>query len=70
MYLFLCDTPTGFLGLIFQEPATSTMDGIFLFNSHLLFIIINIVLFIWWLLFLISKNFFDTSSYKIKNFSH
>jgi hypothetical protein len=28
----------------FQDPATTTMEGIFLFNLHLLFVIIGIVL--------------------------
>jgi hypothetical protein len=28
----------------FQDPATTTMEGIYLFNLHLLFIIIGIVL--------------------------
>lgn len=68
-YLF-SDVPSGYFELIFQEPATPTMDGIFLFNSHLLFIIINIILFVWWLLYLICLNFFDNNIYKIKIFNH
>jgi hypothetical protein len=28
----------------FQDPATTTMEGIYLFNLHLLFVIIGIVL--------------------------
>lgn len=66
----LCDVPSGFFELIFQEPASPAMDGIFLFNSHLLFIIINIVLLVWWLLFLITINFFEKSAYKINKFTH
>ena len=30
----------------FQDPATTTMEGIYLFNLHLLFIIVTIVLFV------------------------
>ena len=69
-YFLLCDVPSDFFELIFQEPATPTMDGIFLFNSHLLFVIINIVLLVWWLLYLICYNFFDKTSYTIKIFNH
>lgn len=67
---FFCDSPIGFFNVIFQDPATPIMDGIFLFNFHLLFIITNIVLFVWWLIFIISLNFFDYKQSKIQNFSH
>jgi cytochrome c oxidase subunit 2 len=65
-----CDVPSKFFELTFQEPATPTMDGIFLFNSHLLFLIINIVLLIWWLILIIVLNFFDQDISKIKIFNH
>lgn len=68
--LWFSDSPSGFFELTFQEPATITMEGIFMFNSHLLFIIVNIVLLIWWLLYLILENFFEIKSYKIINFAH
>jgi cytochrome c oxidase subunit 2 len=55
---------------IFQEPATTEMDGIYLFNSHLLFIIISIVLLVWWLLYLICDNFLNESNYLVFNFTH
>ena len=54
----------------FQDPATTTMEGIFLFNLHLLFVIIGIVLLVAWLLFVILKNFTELSSSNIKNFTH
>ena len=54
----------------FQEPATAEMDGIYLFNCHLLFIIISIVLLVWWLLYLICSNFLDFSNSLIFNFTH
>jgi len=37
----------------FQDPATTIMEGIFLFNFHLLFVTISIVLLVRWLLFVI-----------------
>lgn len=54
----------------FQEPATSEMDGIYLFNCHLLFIIISIVLLVWWLLYVICDNFLDSSNNSVFNFTH
>jgi len=54
----------------FQDPATTTMEGIFLFNLHLLFVIIGIVLLVAWLLFVILKNFTELTSSNIKNFTH
>ena len=54
----------------FQEPATSEMDGIYLFNSHLLFVIICIVLLVWWLLYLVYANFLDCSNSSVLNFTH
>lgn len=62
--------PTQSVRLDFQESASSSFDGIYLFNSNLLFLIIIIVLFVWWILFLICMNFFDEMSYKILDFSH
>ena len=41
----------------FQDPATTTMEGIYLFNIHLLFVIIGIVVFVAWLLLLVLINF-------------
>lgn len=68
--LLFCDVPSVFCELMFQEPATPSMDGIYLFNSHLLFIIVTIVLFIWWLLYIICFNFFDNKNSKIIVFNH
>jgi heme/copper-type cytochrome/quinol oxidase subunit 2 len=42
----------------FQDPATTAMKGIFLFNFHLLFVIIGIVLLVAWLMFFILFNFY------------
>lgn len=65
-----CNVPSKFFEVTFQEPATPTMDGIILFNSHLLFVIINIVLLIWWLLFIICVNFLDKNTSIINIFNH
>jgi len=54
----------------FQDPATTTMEGIFLFNLHLLFVIISIVLLVSWLLFLVLKNFIELNNSKIADFTH
>ena len=43
--------------LSFQDPATTTMEGIFLFNLHLLFVILSIVVVVAWLIYSILVNF-------------
>jgi hypothetical protein len=45
--------------LSFQDPATTSMEGIYLFNLHLLFAIISIVMLVGWLLSIILKNFIE-----------
>jgi hypothetical protein len=45
--------------LNFQDPATTSMEGIYLFNLHLLFVIISIVVLVGWLLSIILKNFIE-----------
>lgn len=54
----------------FQDPATSTMEGIYLFNTHLTFVITGIILFVAWLLFVILKNFTEVSNSDVANFTH
>jgi heme/copper-type cytochrome/quinol oxidase subunit 2 len=54
----------------FQDPATTSMEGIYLFNIHLLFIIIGIVMFVAWLLFLTLKNFTELTNSNVSNFTH
>ena len=49
-FLLTCDAPD-FWQLTFQDPASSIMEGILLFNKHLLFIVITIVILTGWLLF-------------------
>ena len=52
----------------FQDPATTTMEGIYLFNSHLLFVIISIVIVVGWLLFSILINFTEPSKSDVATF--
>lgn len=54
----------------FQDPATTTMEGIFLFNLHLLFVIISIVLFVGWLILIILTNFTEVDNSKVAKFNH
>lgn len=54
----------------FQDPATTTMEGIYLFNLHLLFVIISIVLLVAWLLFIILKTFTELTNSNVANFTH
>ena len=46
------------------------MEGIYLFNLHLLFVIISIVVLVAWLLFAILKNFTELENSSVANFTH
>jgi cytochrome c oxidase subunit 2 len=54
----------------FQDPATTTMEGIYLFNLHLLFVIVGIVLLVGWLLLIILSNFLEVNNSEVANFTH
>jgi cytochrome c oxidase subunit 2 len=54
----------------FQDPATTSMEGIHLFNLHLLFVIIGIVLLVAWLMVVILTNFTEIDNSKVANFTH
>lgn len=54
----------------FQSPATESMEGIYIFNLHLFFIITSIVLVVSWLLLVILKNFVEFDSNKLLIFNH
>ena len=58
-----CDAPD-FWQLRLQEPATTTMEGLLLFNKHVLATILGIVVLVSWLLFhtIYSYQEFNTSS--------
>jgi heme/copper-type cytochrome/quinol oxidase subunit 2 len=54
----------------FQDPATTTMEGIYLFNLHLLFVIISIVIVVGWLLFSVLTNFTEFDNSNVADFTH
>ena len=54
----------------FQDPATTTMEGIYLFNLHLLFVIISIVVVVGWLLCSVLTNFTEFDNSDVATFVH
>ena len=50
VFLIQCDSPA-FWQTYLHDPASITMEGILIFNKHLLFLLTVIVLFVGWLLF-------------------
>lgn len=56
--------------LSFQDPATTTMEGIFLFNLHLLFVILAIVVVVAWIIYSILLNFIEFNQSSVSNFVH
>ena len=68
-FLLTCDAPD-FWQLSFQDPASSIMEGILLFNKYLLFIIIMIVILVGWLLFNTIYGYDEFSSSQPSQFFH
>ena len=66
---YLADVSTPYQ-IKFQAPATDSMEGIYIFNLHLFFIITSIVLVVSWLLLIILKNFVEFDSNKLLIFTH
>jgi cytochrome c oxidase subunit 2 len=46
------------------------MEGMFLFNLHLLFVIISIVILVGWLLYTVLENYIEFNQNKITDFTH
>lgn len=67
--LWFGDTAAAYL-LGFQDPATTTMEGIYLFNLHLLFVIISIVIVVGLLLFSVFTNFTEFDHSEVDTFVH
>ena len=66
---WVSDAPVSYqLGM--QESATPTMEGILLFNLHLLFVIIAIVIVVGWLIYSILLNFTEFKQSSASNFVH
>ena len=53
-----------------QDPASTTMIGIYKFNSHLFGVILTIVLLIGWILYSTLSNFVELSQSHVFNFTH
>ncbi len=68
-FLLICDAPD-FWQLRLQDPASSIMEGILLFNKHLLFIIVIIVVLTGWLLFNTIYSYDEFNSSNPSNFFH
>ena len=68
-FLLTCDAPD-FWQLSFQDPASSIMEGILLFNKHLLFIVIMIVILTGWLLFNTIYGYDEFNSSQPAQFFH
>jgi cytochrome c oxidase subunit 2 len=64
-----CDAPEHYQ-LKLQDPSSSIMEGILMFNKHLLFIIILIVCLVGWLLFNTIKDFDNANNHKASKFFH
>lgn len=64
-----CDAPE-LWQLKLQDPSSSIMEGILMFNKHLLFIVILIVCLVGWLLFNTIKNFDNAHNHKAAKFFH
>lgn len=64
-----CDNATA-LQLSFQDPATPIMEGIFLFNAHLTFVILGIVVLVAWILSAVLVDFSEFESSRIARFNH
>jgi cytochrome c oxidase subunit 2 len=54
----------------FQDPSSTMMEGIYLFNLHLLFVIIGIVILVGWLLLSVITNFMEFDNSDLGNFTH
>lgn len=54
----------------FQDPATSIMEGVYLFNCSLLIVTISIVVLIAWLMFSIIVNFLEWDNSQKFDFTH
>lgn len=68
-FLLVCDAPD-FWQLSLQDPASSIMEGILLFNKHLLFIVIMILILVSWLLFNTIFSYDEFNCSKSANFFH
>jgi len=64
-----CDSPAVWQTYL-QEPASISMEGILIFNKHLLFLLTVIVIFVAWLLFYTLYYFAEFNNKYNSNFVH
>lgn len=64
-----CDAPEPWQ-LKLQDPSSSIMEGILMFNKHLLFIVIVIVCLVGWLLYNTIKDFNNFNKHQTSKFFH
>ena len=66
---FFCDSPI-IWQTYFSEPASVIMEGIIIFNKHLLFLLVVIVIFVAWLLFFAILYFIEFKNKFSSKFVH
>ena len=64
-----CDSPSLWQTYL-SDPASITMEGILIFNKHLLFLLTVIVLFVGWLLIDTIQNFIEYNNKFSSKFVH
>ena len=69
MFTIKCDSPD-FWQTYLQDPASISMEGILIFNKHLLFLLTVIVLFVAWLLIYTIYYFIEFNNKYNSNFVH
>ena len=69
IFITQCDSPA-FWQTYLSDPASITMEGILIFNKHLLFLLTAIVLFVGWLLFYTIYYFIEYSNKFSSKFVH
>ena len=65
----LCGSPENWQ-TSFSDPASTAMEGILIFNKHLLFLLTVIVLFVGWILIFTIYYYSDFSNNFKSNFTH
>ncbi len=68
-FLINCDSPA-FWQTYLQEPASVSMEGILIFNKHLLFLLTVVVIFTAWLMFYAVSNFVEFNNKYNSMFVH
>ena len=69
LQFFFSDAPL-FWQTYFHDPASTTMEGILIFNKHLIFLLIVIVLFVGWFIFFTLHYFIEFKNKFQNSFVH